>query len=346
MTFRFCGLDLPNNLFLAPLAGVADRSFRALALEHGAGLAFSEMISAVGLARGDRKTRSLLPAPEEAPRVGVQLFASRPEPIRDAAAILDALEVPFVDLNCGCPVRKVVKSGSGSALLRDPGRIATLVAAARAGTRKPVFVKIRAGWDERSVNAVEVARAAEGAGAAAITVHGRTAVQQFTGRADWRVVAAVAAAVRVPVIGNGDLTRPEQVDAAVAAHGCAGAMIGRGSLGNPWIFRQVLDLRRGVPPAPPTPEELAAVMVRHCRMALEEHGERTGVHLMRRHLVWYSRGMPGAHEFRRRITTLELPAEVEREIEAFVLRERRAPDEGARPGGAADGGVPGPTGSA
>jgi nifR3 family TIM-barrel protein len=339
MTFRFCGLDLPNNIFLAPLAGVADRSFRALALEQGAGLAFSEMISAVGLVRGDRKTRSLLPAPAEAARVGVQLFGSRPEHIRDAAAIVDGLDVPLVDLNCGCPVRKVVKGGSGAALLRDPGKVAALVAAARSATAKPVLVKIRAGWDERSVNAVAVARAAEDAGAAAITVHGRTAAQQFTGRADWRVVAAVAAAVRVPVVGNGDLVSPGQVDAALAAHGCAAVMIGRGALGNPWIFRAALARRRGEPPAPPTAAELAAVMVRHCRLAREEHGERAGVHLMRRHLVWYSRGRPGAHEFRRRVTSLERPEEVEREIEDFVLHPNAAP------AGVAAAEDPGPTGS-
>jgi len=318
MAFRFCGVEMPNNVFLAPMAGVTDRSFRALALEHGCGLAFTEMVSAIGLARGDRKTRALLPSPGEAPHVAVQLFGSSPEFIREAAAIVDGLATPFVDLNCGCPVRKIVRSGCGSALLREPAKIAALVEAARAGTRKPVLVKIRAGWDERSVNAVEVARAAVAAGAAAVTVHGRTASQQFTGRADWGVVAAVAAAVPVPVVGNGDLVRAGQVDPAIAGHGCAAAMIGRGALGNPWIFGDVLHLRRGEPLRPPGPEVLAATMIRHHRLARGEHGERAGVHLMRRHLIWYSRGRPGAHEFRRRVTRLELASGVEAEIEAFA----------------------------
>jgi nifR3 family TIM-barrel protein len=318
MSFSFCGVDLPSNVFLAPMAGVTDRPFRTIALSLGCGLAFTEMVSAAGLARGDRRTRSYLPAPEEAPRVGVQLFGSRPEFLRDATLIVNDLAVPVVDLNFGCPAKKIVRAGCGAALLREPAKLAAMVEAVCRVSAKPVLVKIRAGWDERNINAVEIARIAQGCGAAAVTVHGRTVRQAFGGKADWRVAQAVAAAVDLPVVGNGDLTRPEQVEPALREHGCAAAMIGRGACGNPWIFRDVEALRRGESVEPLQGAELARVMQWHYWMTLEQYGTKNGVHIMRRHLIWYCRGRAGAAEFRRRVSTLEKPEDVVREIEAFA----------------------------
>ena len=318
MSFSFCGVDLPSNLFLAPMAGVTDRSFRTIALGLGAGLAFTEMVSAAGLVRGDRKTLSFLPAPAEAPRVGVQLFGCRPEYLRDAAIIASELDVPFIDLNFGCPARKVIRAGCGAALMREPARVRAILEAVCAVAKKPVLVKIRAGWEDAERNAVDTARIAEECGVSAVTVHGRTARQQFAGRADWAMVSAVAQAIALPVVGNGDIVAAGQADAAAREHGCAAVMIGRGACGNPWIFRDALRLRRGEEAAPPSSEELARTMLAHYRLALEEHGERTGVNVMRRHLIWYCRGRAGASEFRRRISTMPRPREVMAEIEAFA----------------------------
>lgn len=320
MSFSFCGVELASNVFLAPMAGVTDRPFRTVALSLGCGLAFTEMVSAAGLVKGDRKTLGYLPGPEEAPRVGVQLFGSRPEFLRDAALIVNDLAVPFVDINLGCPAKKIVRAGCGAALLREPAKVAAMLTAICGASKKPVLVKIRAGWDEKQMNAVEIARIAAACGAAAVTVHGRTARQAFTGKADWSVVQAVAQGVDLPVVGNGDLTRPEQVDAAVRDCGCAAVMIGRGACGNPWIFRDVETLRRGTPIAPLSGAELARVMLWHYGMALGEYGVRNGVHIIRRHLIWYCRGRVGAAEFRRRISKLDKPEDAVREIQAFTAR--------------------------
>jgi nifR3 family TIM-barrel protein len=318
MTFTFCGVELPSPFFLAPMAGVTNRSFRTIALELGAGLAFTEMVSAAGLARGDRRTVSLLPSPEEAPRVGVQLFGGRPEDFRAATLKVNELAVPFIDVNFGCPARKIVRSGCGVALMREPARVRAILTAVCSVATKPVLAKIRAGWDDGERNAVEIARLARDCGAAAVTVHGRTGKQGFTGLADWEAIREVAADGALPVTGNGDIVTPEQAVRALADSGCAAIMIGRGAYGNPWIFREAAGLLAGRPVARPSAAELAAVMARHLTLSIEEWGPRRGVHPMRRHLIWYARGRAGAHEFRRRVVRLEEPAEILREIEAFI----------------------------
>jgi nifR3 family TIM-barrel protein len=322
MSILFCGVELPNNLFLAPMAGVTDRAFRTVALELGAGLAFTEMVSAAGLARGDRKTRTYLPAPGEAGRVGVQLFGGTAEYFGEAARIVSDLPVPFIDLNFGCPARKIVRAGCGAALMREPARVRAIVTAVCSAATRPVLVKIRAGWDDTERNAVEIARIARDCGAAAVTVHGRTARQQFSGAADWAAVREVAAGVEIPVVGNGDVATAAQADERARASGCAAVMIGRGACGNPWIFREAEALRRGEAVAPPSGEEFARVVLRHYALALEEHGPRTGVHVMRRHLIWYCRGRAGAAEFRRRVSTMERAEDVRAAVEEFALGER------------------------
>lgn len=318
MAYTFCGVELPSPFFLAPMAGVTDRSFRAIALELGAGLVFTEMISAAGLARGDRKSAKLLPSPEEAPRVGVQLFGGRPEDFRAATRLVNELAVPFIDVNLGCPARKVVRSGCGVALMREPARVRAILEAVCAVADRPVLAKIRAGWDEDERNAVEIARVARDCGAAAVTVHGRTGRQGFSGAADWGAVRAVVASGLLPVTGNGDLVTAGQAVRALSESGCAAVMIGRGACGNPWIFREAAALLAGGEARRPTGRELAETMARHLSLAVAEHGPRRGVQTMRKHLIWYARGRAGAHEFRRRMVRLGEPGEVLGEIEAFL----------------------------
>jgi len=228
------------------------------------------------------------------------------------------MPVPFIDVNFGCPARKVVRSGCGVALMREPARVRAILEAVCSVANKPVLAKIRAGWDEGERNAVEIARVARECGVAAVTVHGRTGRQGFTGAADWGAVRAVVADGVLPVTGNGDLVTARQAVRALQDSGCAAVMIGRGACGNPWIFREAAALLAGGEPAPPTAAEMGETMGRHLALAIEEHGQRRGVHTMRRHLIWYARGRTGAHEFRRRVVRLEDPQEVLREIRVFV----------------------------
>lgn len=316
--FSFCGLNLPNNVFLAPMAGVTTRPFRMIALSLGSSLAWTEMISAEGLVRGDRKTHSILPRGGEGGEVAVQIFGQRPEVLRDAALIASESPAALIDVNMGCPVRKIVKGGSGAALLREPAKVGRIIEMICAAVRKPVTLKIRSGWDEKSINAVEVAEIARKSGAAAVVVHGRTARQGFSGRADWRVVAAVARSSALPVVGSGDLKGAEDVERALKESGCAAVMIGRAALGRPWIFREIEAARENRPPPLFTSVEAGKLMLRHLELNLEEFGDRRGLILMRRPLSWYSRGLPGAGEFRRRINTLEDTKSVRQEIMTYA----------------------------
>jgi nifR3 family TIM-barrel protein len=316
--FSFCGLNLPNNVFLAPMAGVTTRPFRMIALSLGSGLAWTEMISAEGLVRGDRKTQSILPRGDEGGVVAVQIFGQRPEVLRDAALIASESPASLLDVNMGCPVRKIVKGGSGAALLREPAKVGRIVELICRAVSKPVTIKIRSGWDEQSINAVEVAEVARKSGAAAVVVHGRTARQGFAGRADWSVVAAVARSSAVPVVGSGDLKGAEDVERALKESGCAAVMIGRAALGRPWIFREIEAARENRPPPLFSSREAGKLMLRHMDLNLEEFGERRGLILMRRPLSWYSRGLPGAGEFRRMVNSLEDTESVRREILAYA----------------------------
>ena len=318
MAFTFCGVALPNPFFLAPMAGVTSRPFRTIALELGAGLVFTEMVSAAGLARGDRRTLRLLPSAGEAPRVGVQLFGGRAEDFVAATRALNELAVPFIDVNFGCPARKIVRSGCGVALMREPERVRAILSAVCSVATTPVLAKIRAGWDEGERNALEIARIARDCGAAAVTVHGRTGRQGFTGVADWEAIRAVAADGALPVVGNGDISTAQRAVQALAESGCAAVMIGRGAYGNPWIFREAAALLAGRPLPRPDTAELGRVMARHLALSIGEFGPRHGIHTMRRHLIWYARGRAGAHEFRRRVVRLEEPEEVLREIGIFL----------------------------
>lgn len=307
-----------NPLVLAPMAGITDFPFRMICRELGAGLVFSEMVSVEALIREHKHTHSMLHTdPAERPVV-FQLFGARPASIADAARIVSQGEVDFLDINMGCPVPKVVKSGAGSALLRDLDLARRIMDTAVRSSRVPVLVKIRLGWDAQSIIAPDLARAAEAAGVAAITVHGRTKTQGFSGSADWSMIKAVKDAVSIPVIGNGDVRSAEDARRMLEETGCDGVMIGRAIQGNPWIFREALHyLRTGEKLRPPSLEERRVTMLRHLHDLTRLAGEPTGVREMRKHLCWYTKGLHGGAEFRTKINSLSSVSDVKQELARF-----------------------------
>ncbi len=318
----------PGRFFLAPLAGVSDRPFRTLCREMGAAFAYTEMVSAHALVHGSEQTGSYLDrAPGETP-FAVQIFAAEPEVLARGAAVAVRAGADLVDLNMACPVRKVCAGGAGAALMRDPAAVERAVRQVAAAAGVPVTVKIRAGWDEGSVNCVEVALAAEQGGAAAVALHGRTRAQMYSGQARWDLVAAVKRAVRVPVLGSGDVWTAADALRLRRETGCDAVLVARGACGNPWIFRELRAAERGEPvPPPPSRDEWMATVLRHVQMQIEHRGrqprwaarpeeaERQAVRELRRHLLWYSRGRRGGVRFRREATGAGTLAEVRRLLE-------------------------------
>lgn len=299
-------VTLDNPFLLAPLAGITDAPTRRICREMGAALVYSEMVSGKGLFyRGQKSEQLLYVDPQEKP-VAFQVFGSEPEIMAFTAKKLDSYENAILDVNMGCPVPKIVKNGDGSALLKNLDLIHDLIAAMVANTSKPVTAKIRIGFDSHSINAVETAKAVEAAGAAAIAVHGRTREQYYSGEADWSQIAAVKAAVSIPVIGNGDVVDAVSAMAMLERTGCNFVMIGRGALGNPWIFREVTAAWRGeeVPP-PPEITEKKQVMKRHFCAMMELKGDRVAVREMRKHMGWYLKGLPGSAAIRGKINQID-----------------------------------------
>ena len=293
-------LKLKNPWLLAPMAGFTDAVMRMLCEEQGASLTYTEMVSAKGLYYGGSKTNRLTYIPEGAGPAAIQIFGSEPEVMAYAARELDSLPNRVLDINMGCPVPKVVRSGDGSALMRDPDLVYEIVRAAVSASSKPVTVKIRKGFTEDAVNAPEVAKAAEEGGCAAVAVHGRTRGQYYSGTVDRDIIRKVKESVSVPVIASGDVTTAVEGMSMLSETGCDMVMIGRGALGNPWIFRELDCAYRGepVPPAPPAAER-KAMMIRHLEMLCELKGEYTGVREFRKYITRYTKGLPGAAALRR-----------------------------------------------
>ena len=287
-------VELPNNLILAPMAGVTDLPFRLLCRECGAGMSVMEMISAKAILYRNKNTEELMRTdPRERP-VSLQLFGSDPEIVSQIALQIEDRPFDILDFNMGCPVPKVVKNGEGSALMRDPKLAAEIVRQTVKKIHKPMTVKIRKGFNDDEINAVEMAKRLEDAGAAAITVHGRTREQYYSGSADWEIIRQVKEAVRIPVIGNGDVTGPGSARALMEQTGCDAVMIGRAARGNPWIFRQILENSQTKPSA----AELREMVLRHARMVVDQDGEGLGICKMRKHVAWYTAGYPHSSKLR------------------------------------------------
>lgn len=297
---------------LAPMAGVADSSFRTVCKEFGAAYVIGEMASAKGLCMSDRKTAALLTVTERERPMAVQLFGNEPETMAAAARRAMDFLPDIIDINMGCPAPKVANNGGGSALMKHPALTGQIVEAVCRAVNIPVTVKIRAGWDNKHKNAVEIAQIAEQAGAAAITVHGRTREQMYTPPVDLEAIAAVKAAVSVPCIGNGDIATPEDAKTMLDETHCDLVMIGRASLGAPWLFRQIEDfLSTGVySPAPPVQKRME-IMLRHIALLCAAHGEKNGMHEARKHAAWYFRGLRGAAALRREACRLTAYCELE-----------------------------------
>ncbi|SMD04780.1 tRNA dihydrouridine synthase DusB [Sporomusa malonica] len=297
---RIGQIELANPVILAPMAGVTDLPFRLLAKEMGCGLVYSEMVSDKGLIYENVHTRKLLAIDERERPVALQIFGSEPASMAKAARIVAGSGADIIDINMGCPTPKIVKNGEGSALMRTPELACRIIAAVveAAGT-VPVTVKFRKGWDDKSVNAVEMAKLAEQAGAAAVSVHGRTREQFYSGQADWNIIREVKQSVKIPVTGNGDIRTPQDAKRMLTETGCDGIMIGRGAQGNPWIFRQVAHyLETGEILPLPTLGERIDMLLRQLDMLVDHKGEYIGIREMRSHAAWYTKGLPSSAELR------------------------------------------------
>ncbi|MBN9648855.1 tRNA dihydrouridine synthase DusB [Terrisporobacter glycolicus] len=312
-------VQLNNKVFLSPMAGVTDLPFRLICKEKGCGMLYTEMINAKALCYDDENTKKMLKIEDEEHPIAVQIFGSEPEFMGKAAAIMNEYPNEILDINMGCPAPKVIKNGDGSALMRNPKRASEVLSSVVKNSKKPVTLKIRKGWDDDSVNAVEIAKIAEQCGISALAIHGRTREQFYSGKADWDIIEQIKQTINIPVIGNGDVFEVEDAVNMLEKTKCDAIMIGRGAQGNPWIFKRINHyMETGEILSEPTLEERITTAIKHMNLAVAEHGEYVAVREMRKHIGWYLKGLKNSAKYRDQINKITDYKEVIAMLEEYM----------------------------
>ncbi|WP_167955389.1 tRNA dihydrouridine synthase DusB [Anaerosporobacter faecicola] len=313
MSLQIGNVKVAGNLILGPMAGVTDLPFRLLCKEQGADLIYTEMVSAKGILYNNKNTEILLEVEEKERPVALQLFGADPDILSEMAKKIEHRNFDILDINMGCPVPKVVNNGEGSALLKNPKLVGEIVYKVSHAIQKPLTVKIRKGFDDTNLNAVEIAKIAEQNGAAAVAVHGRTRAQYYSGKADWDCIRQVKEAVSIPVIGNGDVASVEDAARMLKETGCDGIMIARGVRGNPWLFSQIKSyIETGIIPEKPSVDDVIQMILRHAKMQIAFKGDYVGIREMRKHVAWYTTGYPQSAKLRNLVNEIESMEDLER----------------------------------